>query len=250
MVSLKSHPNKATTGIDLVDHRSTLYYSKYQYRARISLSGLNRTYFAKNFLDYLKVIERLKKGRHGTKMQQELDSIDLDSIERFITWRNTNTDSKNKLAMIRVEGNTAGVFSNDLQLLKTLEKIGPGIAIIDYTEIDQTIPHGTKYYVKEPKYKYRVYLKSKRIDENWKESMRRFIDRYKGTDTVIVPSNSFRLWLSPDGRHRNAWYWNNHYCSSHYFIDFNEESTDTLFALMFGDMISKRFKLEKRPDPV
>jgi hypothetical protein len=248
MVSLKSHPNNATTGVDLVDHRSTLYYGKYTYRARLTVVGLNRTYFAKTFDEYKKLIERLKKGRHA-RIKQEIDGIDLDTIERYITWRNTNAKGNNKVAMIRVEGNTAGVFSNDLQLLKTLETIAPGTTTVDYTEVDQSIPHGTKYYVKQPKHKFRVYLKSKRVDDNWKQSMTRFIERYKDTDTVIVPSDAFSYWLAPD-RQYSGWQWNTNYCSSHYFIDFDDESTDTLFAIMFGDMISKRFKLEKRPDPV
>lgn len=244
---MKSHPNKVTTGIDYVDHRSTLYYSKYQYRARITLDGLNRTYFAKTFLEYLNVINRAAK--RSKSQAADIAKIDLDSIERYINWRNDNTSSKNKLAMIRVEANVAGVFSNDLSLLKTLEKIAPGVATVDYTEVDQSIPHGTKYYVKEPKHKFRVYLKSKRVKDEWKESMSRFIARYKETDTVIVPSQALVWWLDPNKPVTN-WYWNNNYCSSHYYLDFDDESTDTLFALMFGDMISRRFKLEKRPDPV
>jgi len=249
MVSLKSHPNKAITGFDYIEHRG-LFYNKYRYRARLHLNGLNRVYYAKTFLDYMKVIHRtLSKTATGSKMNLELTSIDMDSIERFINWRNANTSSKNKLAMIRIEANIAAVFSNDLQLLKTLEKIAPGIGSVDYTETDESIPHGTKYYVNKPKHPYRVYLKSKRIDDKWKESMNRFIDRYKATDTVIVPSQSFKIWLDPN-KTTKTWYWNDYYCSSHYYIDFDDESTDTLFALMFGDMISKRFKLEKRPDTV
>lgn len=249
MVSLKSSQNSVTAGIDLIDHRSTLYYSKYNYRARLTVPGLNRTYYTKTFIHYLKLLERIKKGNPIGRIQQEIDLIDLDSIERYIDWRNTNAKGSKKSAMIRVEGNTAGVFSNDLQLLKTLEFIAPGIATVDYTEIDQSIPHGVKYYVKKPKHNYRVYLKSKRVDDNWKESMNRFIDRYKGTDTVIVPSDAFRYWLDPN-KQKHSFYWINNYCSSHYFIDFDDESTDTLFALMFGNMVNKRFKLEKRPDPV
>lgn len=248
MVSSKLPPNNSVNGIDLIDNRSTLYYGKYNYRARLTVPGLNRTYFAKTFIAYLKLIERLQKGNHGGRLQQEIDAIDLDSIERYLDWRNTNATGSKKVAMIRVEGNTAGVFSNDLQLLKTLEAISPGTTV-NYTEVDQSIPQGVKYYVKEPKHKFRVYLKSKRVDDNWKQSMNRFIDRYKDTDTVIVPSEAFKWWLKPNKQY-TGWQWNHHYCSSHYFLDFDDESTDTLFAIMFGDMISKRFKLEKRPVPV
>lgn len=249
MASLKSHPNKAVTGLDYVDQRSTLYFNKFQYRARLAIAGLNRTHSSKNFLDFLKVIERQKTNiREGdvyfTRIAEELDAVDLDAMEQYFLWRNKHVNV-NKAALVRVEGNTAGVFSNDLALLKTLAKLYKGVTV-DYTEVDQTIPQGTRYYVEEPKHKFRIYLKSKRVEDTWKESINRFIDRYKGTDTVIVPSGSLNTWLN-SSKTTYRWQWNTHYCSSHYFIDFDDDSTNTLFSLMFGDMIHKRYKLEKRP---
>jgi len=240
--------------IDKVDHRCTLYYGKYNYRARFSLEGLQSTYYAKDFLGFLGVIARRKEsirnvasGRynimHHTRVLNEIESIDLDAIERFIDWRNRNTKGKDKQAMLRVEGKVAGVFSNDLQLLTTLENLTPGL-VVDYTEIDQSIPQGVKYYVNKPKHNYRVYLRSKRVDEKIKEDLSRFVDRYKNTETVIVPSNAFKLWLNPI---QNKWLWNTNYLSSHYYLDFDQESTDTLFSLMFGNLIGKRYKLEKQP---
>lgn len=261
MASLKLHPNKSITGIDFIDERSGLYYGRYQYRARLTLTGLNRTYSTHTFLDYLKVIERVKRSSKSktarmTALQQEIADIDLDSIDRFITWRNTNAKSKGKQAMIRVESNTAAIFSNDMDLLRTIEKIGPQISKIDYTEVDQAIPQGTKYYVEQPPHNYRVYLKSKAIDPKVKADLLKFINRYKGTGTVIVPSGAFSRWLEPPAKTLNSSYntywasWNTNYLSSHYFLDFDEESTDTLFSIMFGELISRRYKLEKRPTVV
>lgn len=249
MALLKLHPNKVATGLDYVDQRSTLYFNKFQYRARLTIMGLNRTCSSKNFLDFLKVVERQKtsiseSNAYFRRMATEIEAIDLDAMEQYFLWRNKHVNA-NKEALVRVEGNTAGVFSNDLVLLKTLEKIYTGV-IVDYTEVDQTIPQGTKYYVEEPKHKFRVYLKSRRVEDTWKESINRFIERYKGTDTVIVPSGSFNTWLNST-KQTYRWQWNTHYCSSHYYIDFDDDSTNTLFSLMFGDMIHKRYKLEKRP---
>ena len=31
-------------------------------------------------------------------------------------------------------------------------------------------------------------------------------------------------------------------------LDYNDESTNSLIGIMFGDMVKSRFKLEKRPD--
>lgn len=220
-----------------VDNRETLYYGKYRYRARLKLFGLNRTYQAKSIID---VLERIRKYSRPKD-----DEIDVDNISRFIDWRNkyANPDSTlEKQVMIRVESMTAGVFSNDLQLLKTLEFIA-GSDAVDYTEIDTSIPTGIKYFVKKPRYNYRLYLKSKRVNDKFISELSRFIERYKETDTVIVPSEALKKWLKGNVKH-----WLHHYCSSHYYIEYNDESTHSLIGLMFGDMISRRFKLEKRPD--
>lgn len=223
-----------TPGVDLIDYRGTLYYGKYSYRARISLNGLRRTYFAKDITDYKKKISE-------SRFKIKISEIDFDSIEKFLNWRNIHATGANKQAMIRVEGDTAGIFSNDLQLLKTLDDIGD----VNYTEVEDSIPTGLKYFTNDPKYNYRVYLKSKKVDDKFKEDLKRFIDRYKQSGTVIIPSNALRNWL--EGKNRQ-YYWYGPYCSSHYFIDYNDESTNTLISIMFGGMIKRRFKLEKRPE--
>jgi hypothetical protein len=225
------------TPVIQVDNRETLYYGKYRYRARLKLYGLNRTYNAKSILD---VIERLAKYSRNKDT-----AIDIDSIERFIDWRNKHASPDNKAekhATIRIESTIAGVFSNDLQLLQTLEFIA-GADAVDYTEIDTSVPTGIKYFVKKPQYNYRLYLKSKRVNDKFVSDLRRFIDRYKDTDTVIVPSEALNKWLTGNVKH-----WLYRYCSGHYYIEYNDESTHSLMGLMFGDMIKSKFKLEKRPD--
>ena len=220
-----------------VENRETLYYGKYRYRARLKLYGLNRTYNAKSIID---VLERIRK--YSRTKDSELD---LDSIERFIHWRNQHASLDNiseKHATIRIESSTAGVFSNDLQLLQTLEFIA-GADCVDYSEVDMSIPTGVKYFVRKPEYNYRLYLKSKRVNDKFVTDLARFIDRYKDTDTVIVPSDALKKWLKGHVKH-----WLHRYCSSHYYIEYNDESTHSLMGLMFGDMIKSRFKLEKRPD--
>jgi hypothetical protein len=119
--------------------------------------------------------------------------------------------------------------------------------------VDDTIIVGVKYFVREPKYNYRIYLKSKRVNDEFREKMQKFIKRYENTDTVIVASGSLSHWLKDDTNYvRGSWsyHWNKCYTSTNYFIDYNDESTLTLFSLMFSGMVSKSYKLEKRPDPI
>jgi hypothetical protein len=222
----------------LKDTRDTLYYGKYRYRARLTLNGIGRTWNADSVME---VVKRIRK--YGSA--KDLKDMDLDSLERFIVWRNkyaTPLDKADKKVTIRIEGRTAGIFGNDLQLLQTLEII-TGSHAVDYTEVDSTTPTGIKYFVKEPTHKYRVYLKSKQVEEKFVTDLSRFIDRYKGTDTVIVASSALDSWLN-----RRVKHWLYRYCSSHYYIEYDDDSTHSLLGLMFGDMIKRRYKLEKRPD--
>jgi hypothetical protein len=225
-----------TPGVDLVDYRDVLYYGKYRYRARVNMPGLSWIHGCDTMLDYLRRLESNRKYYDKNRIA----AIDLDDIESFIDWRSVNVKT-NKTCTIRVESNTAGVFSNDLALLQTLRNISTSV---DITEIVEIAPTGIKTFAKEPKHKYRAYLKSKRVKDTFKKELAEFIKRYKDTKTVIVPSESLAGWLKGKAK-----YWQQGFCSSHYYIEYDEDSTNSLISLMFGDMIKRRYKLEKRPDP-
>jgi len=238
--------------IDIVDDRTSLYYNKYEYRARFYIIGLNRCYYAKTMSEYIERLANINRDNFNfsndtgyvEKIKSELLAINLDSIERFITWRNMYSLKENKQAMIRVEGNTAAVFSNDLALLKTLEQLEPGLSI-NYSQVNKTIPNGIKYFKTEPKYKYRAYLKGKRIEPDFKLKLANFIDRYKDTSTIIEPSKAFSEWISEEN---NSIFWRRAFLSAAYHFNYNDESTSTLLALIFPSFIHKFYKLEKQPD--
>jgi hypothetical protein len=182
----------------------------------------------------------------AAKNKKRYQNADLPSVQKFFEWKLANQGEKNnRTCNIRVEGNVASVFSNDLDLLKTLESIG---CVVDYTEVDSTIPIGIKYFVKEPTFKYRFYLKSKRVEDDFVQKLNEFVNRYKDSDSKIVPSNALASWLQPINRIRSWSSWKYRYCSSSYFLDYNEESMLSLFMLYFDNIVSKRYKLEKRPD--
>ena len=232
---------KRNDGIDLIDTRASLYYNKYRYRARFHCVGITICWFCKNDQD---VDERVKK--HKSRWAH----ANLESVKQFLAWKNSNvTTGKNKRATVRIEGDVASVFSNDLNLLKTLEGLGSNV---DYTEVDSSIPEGVKYFSKDPDYKYRVYLKSKRVKDDFHEKLKNFVDRYKSTDNKMSPSPSLKMWLNikkdPNGNRWTSHNWRLEFCSSHFFLDYNEESSLTLFMLMFQDSVSRKFKLEKRPE--
>jgi len=238
-MALSRLATKRNDGIDFIDQRSSLYYNKFKYRARFYCKGITLAWFNYTEEEIIDKIEKFKNRFVGANSKHILE---------FYNWKVAT--KKNKSATVRIEGETASVFSNDLDLLKTLESIG---CPVDYTEVDDTIIVGIKHFIREPKYKYRIYLKSKRVSDDFRDKLHNFIERYTDTDTVIIPSSSLSKWLKDDSQYvRGSWSynWNKCYTSANFFIDYNDESTLTLFSLIFSGMISKSYKLEKRPDPV
>jgi len=238
-MALSQLATKRNDGIDFIDQRSSLYYNKFKYRARFHCKGITLAWFNYTEEEIIDKIEKFKNRFVGANSKH---------IMEFYNWKLET--KKNKTATVRIEGEIASVFSNDLDLLKTLEIIG---CPVDYTEVDDTIISGVKYFVNEPKHKFRIYLKSKRVNEDFRDKLQNFIKRYENTDTVIVPSGSLANWLKDDNNYvRGSWsyHWSKCYTSSNYFMDYNDESTLTLFSLMFSGIVSKSYKLEKRPDPV
>lgn len=227
-------------GINYVDYRDTTYYNKYNYRARVTVQGLRRGYY----YDPEEFEQKLSNGKlWGRVTDKEKEEIkqNLPEIKSVLQFRIDHR--KNKQITIRMEGNTMAVFHNDLDFL---HKNFDGLvgATVDYTEAETTGYAGIKTFVNEPKYKFRVYFKSKRVPDNFKQDMKKLLDNNK----QLKPSGAFKIWLkASQGSHG---YWWSNYCSSNYFIDYNDESYLSYLALMYGEYLGKKYKLEKRPDIV
>ena len=240
--------------LDLIEPRGKLFYNTYKYRAKFKLSGAQHLFGVKSMLSYLKRLDsvysldfvthnyfqQLQVEEAQERCSKQLAKIDLDAIERYIEWRNCNIHTK-KIALARIESETVSVFSNDLVLLNTLESITKPI---EYSSIDDSIPVDTIYFSNKPKHNYRVYFKSKRVTEKARDDLISFINRYKNTSTQIVPSDALGKWLNKN----NKFAWRGVYLYGNYFLDFDEESTYSLIALMCGDLISSKYKLEQHPN--
>lgn len=239
---LKSVNN--VSGIDFYEYRDSDYYNKYKYRARFYLFGVRYTWYSKTSADFIRRINNTKKNGYLSIRKEDRAQIlsNIDTITSFIDWRDAR--KQDKKANIRVEHNTVAVFSNDLELLKSLENLGPGLTV-DYTEAILGEFVGVKYFVKEPKHKYRVYFKSKVIDGAFVMQLKDLITRTK----ELYPSESLRHWLY---RYNNnyGFSWKYRYSNANHFIEYDDESTLSFLALMHGEFLGKRYKLEKRPEPI
>ena len=239
---VKNHTE--SPGIDFHEFRDILYYDKYKYRARISISGVRFTMYTKTIQSFVRLINRSHEYKsYSTIQPKQLEEINknIDSISNYITYR--NDIQKNKLGSIRIEGNRVSVFSNELSVLQRLTELGN--IEVDYTEVIMSEFAGVKYFANTPKYNFRVYLKRKRIEPTTIKDFSNVINKTKD----LYPSSSLSAWLMATtvGSARFKYYsWQYSHSSATHFIDFNNESTLSYLALMYGEYLGHRYKLEKR----
>lgn len=238
---LKSIDN--VPGIDYYEYRDCDYYSRYEYRARFTLKGIRYTWYTKTAEEFKKRVES-GQGYYGIKKEDKIIvNQNLPTILDFITWRNLRKEDKQ--AMIRIEGDVVAVFSNDLALLNTLQNLNASLEI-DYTQVQKSAFIGVKSFVNEPKHKYRVYLKSKRVESQFAKDLYELFNRTK----ELYPSVALKYWTNSFAINPVSLSWRFRYSSASHFIDYDDESTLSYLALMHGDMLGKRYKLEKRPEPI
>lgn len=227
-------------GVDLYEYRDTPYYNKYDYRLRVSMPGLRYTYWCKtpDELDY-----NLNNPANNYFKVKTADipavTKNLVSLKEVISIVNGRT--KNSNYSCRLESNVLAIFANDLSVIDALKtRIGQEYALdCTYAKINGF--SGVRYFVNEPKHKYRVYLRSKRVEDDFVTEFRDMVSKQK----TLYPSPALKRWLNHTKKRVT---WNFKWTSSAHFIDYDDESTLTYLSLMHGTMLGKKYKLEKRPD--
>ena len=236
---------KDIPGVDFIEYRDSDYYNKYEYRARFNLVGVRYTWYLKT--DIQELIDRLEAPAVGyNRIAYDRDEIreNIPRLEKFLQWRNEIKKKKN--CTIRIEHNTVAVFSNDLQELHDIPNIIPDIEL-DYTQVEKSSFIGIKYFSRKPKHNYRVYLKSRRVEGSFALALHEMFKKNK----KLYPCPSLKHWTKGSVLlSNNQVSWRYRFSSANHFIDYDDESILSYLALVHGDMLGKRYKLEKRPDPV
>ena len=231
-------------GVDFYEYRDQHYYNKYEYRARFNLVGVRYTWYIKH--DIQELVDRLEApavGYNYNTISYERDEVreNLTILAAFLKWRNELKERKN--STIRIEHNTVAVFSNDLQELKDIVNYIPGIEI-DVTQSQISNFIGVKHFVRKPNHKFRVYLKSRRVEGTFAVDLNDMFKKNKS----IYPSPALKHWAK-GSVHNTQHSWRYRFSNASHFIDYDDESVLSYLALIYGDMLGKRYKLEKRPDP-
>jgi hypothetical protein len=246
--------NNLPNGVDKIEDRDIIFYNKYEYRATVNLAGIRRTYYCDTHQDLdQRIVDMTNQNLnnwyndnvYAKRMREEVKSYDVPALYRWIDWKVT-TD---KSVMIRMEGDKAAVFSNDLAFLHTLDQVAPGN--VTYTQARTGVRiAGIKYFARKPKYSHRIYLKTREAKDDAKKLISDFLKFYKpkkGKPPVIQASSSLTAMLD-ETRHSKS-YWYHGWFQSHHYIDYDDEKMLTLMILKFGEFLGKGFKLEKRELP-
>lgn len=214
------------------DYRQQLYYNKYRYRAKFNLVGVGRTRYVNSFFEYKQRAENVRFDFPN----KDIYLIDFEKIKKFLEWKKLTKGLKKQL-LVRVEYNTCIIYTNDTSDFSSINDFATNI---EYFQVNDNIPTDVKYFGREPKSKYRVYLKSKRITKEVKETLKELELRYKGTSNEFTYSFSFIRWLT------NQW---ETYLRDNFYINYNDENTYTLLSLLIGDLFRANYKCLKKPNP-
>jgi len=241
MALLKSVTN--VPGIDYYDYRDSDYYNKFIYRLRFVMPSIRYVINESSVDGLMKRYNATSGWRVIKESDRPMVTEDLDALKQLIELR--KSVKKDGTATIRLEWNTVSVFSNDLSFLKTVENLKPNLEC-NYTQVQTHNFVGVKSFVKEPKHKFRVYLKSKIVKGDLIEQLDELLKRTPS----LYPCNSLKYWLMGALLTRNQHTWKYRFTSPIHFIDYDDESTLSYLALLYGEYLGKRYKLEKRPEPI
>lgn len=235
MALLKSVDN--IPGISFYEYRDRLYYNKYKYKCNFVLLGSEYLYGIKTEQQLIRRINFL--NINDTK--KNLLRTNIKTLLDFIEWRETFSSGKPRSSTMRNEGSKVSVFANELSLFETLKPFF-NQSVSQTFEAKAALFSGVKYFAKEPKHRYRVYLKSLSITTGARADFVEFINKQKS----IYPSPSMRRWLDPT-LIRRSWI-SSTYVRSSYSIDFDDDKILSYMMLMYSDMLGKFYKLEKHPE--
>lgn len=228
----------SSTGVDFYDLRDTLYYKKYKYKVKFELYGANRLWGCTS-PDLASVRLTLQLQHISKASDRKLLIANIESLCNFVSWREQNTDN----TVIRIEGRGVSIFADDLSLLKTITKIDKHCKIdfkfIEARPVDG--PTEIKYFINEPKHKFRLYFKTTYVKRDIFMDFATFLN---ANPEKIFPSSALHAWYRfISSKTRSGFY-----LSSKYYIDYDDDSNTSYLMLMFGELFGKRCKLEKRPD--
>lgn len=209
-------------------NRNNLFYGKYKYKVPIAMAGSRHLTYSRTYDEFEKRLSNIGYAievNYGGSKYRKL----FDFYKKYM-------DNK-EVTFLRDYG-FLGFYTSNEDILNELMVLNLGLKVYEAV----TPPTKVLYFAREPQYKYRVYLKAKRVSEPLIDSLIGFCDTYKDKG-INISSGLIRFM---DSKHWKKRFYS--YLNSSFFIDFNDDSMITIMHLMMSECIGKTFKLERRPE--
>lgn len=218
-----------------IEKRQILYFNKYRYKASLCVIGAGYSYYTNDVESFIERIEKFKnssnsywnKGWHDTHY---LDKIDYDQISKFITWRTTIGKDQ---CLYRIQGDKVSFFSNNIDLLRTLESIDHNV---EYTEALCHANSEMMYFKKKPNHKFRTYFRGKRMPKDFSDNVRTVSETYKS-----LHFSPALLRILFDHTQYNPY----RYLHGSYYVEYDDEQMLTILSIWFPNMLHKTYSLHK-----
>lgn len=228
-------------------NRLSFYFNKFKYKMVISLEGIQyfRNCQSKYEIDDKVYSYKTKKNLYyydDIKMIMDNKNI-MSHISKVIEWKQTVDKTKMKFIVtdnkISIYSSDHGIFENLLNSVNSIHKL----SIFYYVEKMKNYVSGD-VYLKNPKHKFRVYLKCSNYKDEQRRKLKEFLKYYKmslcpslnrwlNETSVYNPPNTFNSYV-------RSWAWD------YYFFEFDDESLITMISLKFDHLIGKVCTVHKR----
>jgi hypothetical protein len=207
------------------EYKQNLYYNKYKYHVTLLYKDIKLTQYSRSLVDFLESQKSLRRFRQGNFAP----NVEPTALEKFIHWKISN---KGKV-MLRSSGSVNKLFllTNDLDLINQLHSFLP---VTDPIQLNTDIPINTKYFKRQPKYNYRAYFKFGRLDLASVRKFEELLDKHQHRCNKRNHHSSF-------GAPKTIYNYSNRY------VEYNEETLNTVIMLSYDDIIAKIYKCEKIP---
>lgn len=223
--------------------RYNRYLDKYLYKISIKLRGIQYFRDCKNKNQVNSRLERKVYSSTHTgiptmktlnSMLEKSDNKTFDVLTFFDILFDTN-----ELYFRRIFQNKIDIYTNSLELCSAFSIFSDKVS---YKYVTEKVDYDANViYLHKPKYNFRLFLNTKRLDETELARFSNFVNVYS-----FKPSRSFSkslLWhyaSLKNGSLIKNWM----YVHEKYFLDFIDETLITIFAISFPDLIRKVCKIE------
>jgi hypothetical protein len=208
--------------------RNKLFYNRYRYKVSINIVGSRYLKNSRTYQDFANRVLSNRLTKPSTDLESRYRTV-FDFYKKYMD----NTE----VTFLRYY-DYLGFYTSNETIIHELLVMNLGLKVHEAI----APPDKIMYFANEPQYKYRVYLKSKRVSDSLIDSLSGFCDTYK--DKNINVSNGLIKFINSEHWKRRIY----SYLNNSFFIEFNDDSMITIMHLMMSECIGKTYKLEKRPE--